>query len=107
MIFMNKKAKKIAGSFKRLLDERIGESEVIIFGSQARGDAKTGSDLDLCVIIEKNSRAIQNQILDCAWEVGFQYGIVIAPLIYSKRDWAGIMSQSPIVQSIRSEGIKL
>jgi len=104
---MNRKARKIAGSFKRLLDERIGESEVIVFGSQARGKAKPDSDLDICVIVEKRNKAIQNLILDCAWEVGFQYGLVLAPIIYSKGEWAGIMSQSPIVQSIRTEGIKL
>lgn len=104
---MNRKVRKIAGSFKRLLDERIGESEVIVFGSQARGKAGPDSDLDICVIVEKRNKTVQDRILDCAWEVGFENGVVIAPIIYSKGDWAGIMSRSPIVQSIRSEGIKL
>jgi len=104
---MDRNMRKIAESFKRLLEGRIGELEVIVFGSQARGEAVPGSDLDICIVVAKKSKALRNLILDCAWEVGFRHGIVIAPIIYSRREWAGIMSQSPIVRSIKLEGIKL
>lgn len=107
MKMMERRIKKIARLFKGKLERRLGQAEVILFGSQARGEATPESDLDLCVIVERKSRRVREIILRCAWEVGFEHGMVLAPIIYSRKELAGVLGQSPMVENIRSEGIRL
>jgi predicted nucleotidyltransferase len=46
-------ASKDLGEFLRALDERFAPSEVILFGSRARGDQRTWSDYDIIVVSQK------------------------------------------------------
>jgi HEPN domain-containing protein/predicted nucleotidyltransferase len=66
----------IAKIAKRIV-ERFHPQRVILFGSQARGEAHEGSDIDLCVVMETGSKSPQ--------EIARQIEQAIAPLALTIR----------------------
>ena len=104
---MQAKSKKLANELKALLEQKLGEVEVIAFGSRVRKDYRPDSDLDICVIVERLDRKVRNLIFDCAWQIGFEASIVIVPVIFTRKEWKGVMANAPIVKSIEREGVRI
>ena len=105
---MNPIEQNIVDAFKMLLSRKLKVSELILFGSRARGDADPDSDLDVLVIVDDLSPELEEYISDCAWEAGFPSGIVIVPVVYSRNEWEnGPERYSLLAQAIKSEGVIL
>ncbi|HDM75888.1 MAG TPA: nucleotidyltransferase domain-containing protein [Deltaproteobacteria bacterium] len=91
---------------KRLL-EILGEHlEVILFGSQARGEATEESDIDVLVVVPKLDKETLDLILEVAWEVGFEAGKIIS-VIPATFEEVKKLSASPFFQAVRREGIRI
>jgi predicted nucleotidyltransferase len=76
------------------------------FGSRARGTADPESDLDLCVVVPKVTRDLRDAIYTIAWEIGFDEGSVLAPVVLSEDDFEHApLSASTLVATIRREGV--
>ena len=98
-------ALRLAEQLHRLLLETLGEPvRVILFGSQARGEATTESDIDVLVLLPNLEKETLDLVLDTAWEVGFEAGRVISvvPAAFEEMDK---LSASPFFQAVQREGI--
>ncbi len=106
---MNATEKTALDKFKSLLMMRVGLYKLILFGSRARGDAGPHSDMDVLVILDDASGERDfNYVSDCAWEAGFEYGIVIVPVIYTRNEWENSPEQySLLAKAIETEGVLL
>lgn len=64
-------------------------AKVILFGSQARGDAHEGSDWDVLVLIDKDSLSPSDHDLYSYpfWELGWKIDAMIHPALYTLKDW--------------------
>ena len=104
---MNALDKKILEKLKSLLRERISLHQLILFGSRARNDADRCSDLDAVVIVDGTVDEMTRAIVsDCAWEAGFEHGVVIVPVVFGLEEWeSGPESGSLLVQAVKAEGI--
>lgn len=83
-------------------------SEALLFGSRARGDARSDSDWDILILID-GERATGTDFdkyaypfVDYGWSVGEQ----INPLIYSFSDWDH-RKITPFYHNVLTEGISL
>lgn len=97
-------------SILRLLADRVWakypDAEVCAFGSRVRDEATATSDLDVCVVLGSLTEAVDQEIMDIAWEVGFSQEVVISTLTFSRAEFtSGPLTASPIVQTIRREGV--
>ncbi|MFZ2634519.1 MAG: nucleotidyltransferase domain-containing protein [Desulfosalsimonadaceae bacterium] len=81
-------------------------AKIRAFGSYARGTATEESDLDICVVLEKSGPEDRLAISDIAWDVGFDSGILVSTIVISEDAYEnGPISASPLVKTIRSEGV--
>ncbi len=99
--------KTILDRFKALLADRVSVYKLILFGSRARGDAESSSDMDVLVILESSSSEKDFDIVsDCAWEAGFEYGIVVVPVIYSRSEWENSPERySLLARAVEKDGV--
>ncbi len=106
---MNIVEKTIIEKFQALLLSRVKLHKLILFGSRARGDADPDSDMDMVVILEDPANAEDREyISDCAWEAGFQHGIIVVPVVFTRSEWeTGPERYSLLAQAVESEGVLL
>jgi predicted nucleotidyltransferase len=84
----------------------VPAAAVWAFGSRARGGGDPQSDLDLCVVVPQTSSEVREAIHAAAWEIGFERGRLLAPVIISTDDFEnGPMSASTLVANIRRDGV--
>ena len=96
----------ILDQFASTVRQQFPDAQIWAFGSRARGDAKPDSDLDICVVVDSLEPSVKKTISYIAWEIGFYHERLITTVKYSRDQFdQGPCSISPLVQTIRCEGI--
>ena len=107
--FMTNKNRKVLNQIKAIAKEAAPEgSQVILFGSRARGEAKRGSDWDILIVLPK-SRLEQKDYDDVSFpfvELGWHLNEQINPIMYAQDEWAA-SSITPFYDNVLRDGIKL
>lgn len=101
------KDKDVFALFAFQVRERFPGARIWAFGSKVRGNATEESDLDVCVVVESLDEAIDQAIMDIAWEIGFENDVIISTVTYSQQEFdQGPCSESPLVQNILRAGME-
>ena len=100
---------KMIEKIKEMVLNTAPDSEVYLYGSQARGTNNESSDWDLLVLLHKNkiSFDFETKFMDDFYELELLTGAVISPLIYAKSDWDKIHLHSPLFENIQKDGIRI
>jgi len=78
-------------------------SSLLLFGSQARGDAHEGSDWDLLILLDKPKITLDDYGVGYPFrEAGWDMGEEINPQVYSKKEWSQY-SFSPFYKNVEQD----
>ena len=93
----------------RLLQCGVPIDQLILFGSAARGEAGTESDIDLLVVTAKPvSRRQRHEITDLVFDVNLARGTNISTVVVDSESWLrGALSAMPIRAEVEAEGVVL
>lgn len=85
------------------------DAEIILFGSEARGDARPDSDINLLVLLSGDKKSVEREAEFfgplCILEA--ETGISISPKIYLKKNWENRPFVTPFYLNVIKEGIAL
>ena len=85
----------------------LPNDRMILFGSQARGDARPDSDWDLLLLLNKPKKEESDE--DKAYEfvlMGWEYGTYLSIKMYTEEQWEK-RKYSPLYENIANEGIEI
>ena len=103
---MRVRDKQIFSRFASLVRKYFPSARIWAFGSRARGTATAESDLDVCVVVKTTDETIKHTIRNIAWQVGFDYDVIISTIIYSEEEFdRGPCSASSLVKAILTKGV--
>jgi len=91
------------------LKRRLLPSErLILFGSQARGDAREDSDWDLLALIDKEKRSFRENFNDYTFpfsEIGDKHGTLVSVIVRNKKEWEE--RPSLLKHNVEKEGVEI
>jgi predicted nucleotidyltransferase len=98
----------LAAEYAELIRHRLGArvKEIILFGSQARGDADARSDYDCVVVVDQRTPDVREVVLDADVAMLDRHDRLFAALIYGENEWRRA-KEFPLGWNIRREGIAL
>lgn len=99
----------IINRIKSIIKEVAPAAKVILFGSQARGEAHDGSDVDLMVILkqDKITRNEEKEILSHLYGIEFETGKIISPIIITENEWEKASLKTTFYHEVMKDGIIL
>jgi len=95
--------KELRHRLVRLYNDRL--VNLIFYGSQARGEAAPGSDVDVLVVLRgpvSPCEEIERTLADVA-DLSLEHGVVIACVFVSEEQF--LWEQSPLLLNVREQGI--
>ncbi|MCK9398453.1 MAG: nucleotidyltransferase domain-containing protein [Bacteroidales bacterium] len=99
---------KIISDLKSHLLKNYGKSvnDVVLFGSQARGDSNEYSDFDVLIVLENDySGRDENQILDLCYDIDLKYDILLDVHLISIKELTSIRGRQPVFVNAIKSGI--
>lgn len=104
---MDSQLRTILTELRSRLERQYGTRlvKVLLYGSQARGDAEPGADVDVLVVLEGPVDAgeeIARTEFDIA-EVSLAHSAVVACLFVSREQFEG--EHTPLMMNVRREGV--
>ena len=93
----------------RLPQNRPLTALVILYGSEARGEARPDSDIDLLVLVDadKLSYDDKDRIIAPFYDIELSTGIIISTLIMPRKEWENRPFLTPFQYNVNKEGITL
>jgi len=105
----HEKLQWILSELRERLVEHYGNRlvDVVLFGSQARGDAAPGSDIDVMVVLKGDVRPGEEieRTGDFIAALSLKYDVLISVVFRSEE--AFHYSETPLLINVRAEGVQI
>ena len=100
------KSRDILIAIKKLVEEKDSSAKIYLYGSRAKGNAKKDSDWDLLILLnrEKITSDIENEITYPLYDLEFETGEIISPMVYTQDEWDTKYNITPFYKNVMKEG---
>ena len=83
-------------------------TKLVLFGSRARGDYDTTSDIDIAIVVKDLDAACKNRIIDMVADIELEFLVPLSTLVLSEENYSSLlMRERRIAMDIEREGIPI
>ena len=96
---------ELKGKLRDFYNDRL--AQLVLYGSQARGDADPGSDIDVLVVLygEVNPSHELKRVSDIIYDVSYQHDVVVSCVFVAEEVYA--RGEGPLIRNVQREGMNL
>jgi predicted nucleotidyltransferase len=101
--------KEILEMIKKSVRSQAANATVILYGSRARWDNRPDSDVDILILLDQKriSREDEKRVKYPLYDIEFETGKIISPLVLTKSDWESRHRSTPFYDRVNEEGVVL
>ena len=103
------KRPEIVRQIQQTMRQTEPSATTILYGSEARGDARADSDIDLLILLEGDKRDLKRESLisGALYDLELSTGVLISPMIMLRKQWENRPFKTPFYINVMNEGIRL
>lgn len=81
----------------------------ILYGSEARGDARPDSDIDVLILLDGEHLNLKREmdVTGPLNEIEWQTGVLVSPTVMLRKQWENMPFKTPFYINVMNEGIRL
>lgn len=100
---------ELVNRLKGVIRKVAPDSQIILYGSEARGDAKESSDIDILILMDKENISPQEEdnVTAPIYDLEIESGTVISPIVMTRRAWEAAKRQTMFYYNVMKDGILL
>ena len=99
----------IVSQLREIIRREAPDAKVILYGSEARGNARPDSDIDLLILVDKEKVTLEDEqkITYPIYLLELNTGVLISPMVIAKNKWENRPFKTPFYLNIINEGVEI
>lgn len=100
---------EILDQIRQVIRQVAPTAKTILFGSEARGDARPDSDIDLLILVDGDTLTLEREeaVTTPLFLLEIKTGILISPIVMLKSAWENRPFKTPFYVNVMNEGVEL
>ena len=101
------KRPEILHAIRTVMHQRYPDVQVYLYGSEARGEARSESDIDLLLLVNKDTIPMQEELALTSplYDIELETGVVINPVVMPRKQWGRLAT--PFYVNVMKEKVAL
>ena len=97
---MDRKIQAVAAELKKDIAAKYELLDFKVFGSTARNDRRTGSDIDIFVLLPHVERYIEEDLFNIAYDIELKHDCLIDLIVFGKDGLDELLSKTPLYRQV-------
>jgi len=103
------RSKHVLRTISKAIHQVAPTATAILYGSEARGDARADSDIDVLILLDGDKRDLKREDMLSGelYDIELATGVLISPMIMLRKQWENRPFKTPFYVNVMNEGIRI